>query len=610
MKIGVYCRYSSENQRESSIEDQLRNCQKHAEQQGWIISPELVFSDAAISGGVSVGRPGYQGLMNAVKQKQIDVILVDSLDRLSRDQEELHRVYKQFKFYGVALVGVSDGYNGDDKLAKVNLAVKGLMSEMFLDDLKEKTRRGMEGRFRQGFSSGGGTYGYKSIPIVDPLKVDTYGRSVVIGAKKEVEPNQASVIQKIFKMFVEGYSTKKIAHHLNELGVSSPRGKKGGWTFSTISGSRKKALGILNNWIYVGKPIWNRTEKVKNPSTERRVSKPRPQSEWLQTDVPELRIISDELWEAAKIKQDQQARLGPFYKQVAPKHLLSGLVVCSLCGCRYILQHQDRYECSGHLNRGNAICNDTESLFRDELEASIIGALSEDLIDAEHVSGIICELEKVLSERRAQENLRAPSLQKQLKKAMVEKENIIKAIKLGVVTPGTKEALMEAEGKIATLEAEMASSNSPKLEFNPKMLKIAVEEQIRNLESFWHENSVQAREQIRTLVDSVVVENREGRTFLKIQGTWERLILMKSGSFGTQLEPGAGLEPATCSLRVSCSTTEPSRQKLFHLHQPGKGLLAKGESGLSVSRTFFLPFREYLSDLQSNRTFREPAGNR
>jgi hypothetical protein len=91
-KVAIYARYSSDNQREASIEDQFRLCREYAKRQGWQLVES--YSDQAIS-GASLLRPGIQTLLADAQSKRFNVIPAESLDRISRDQEDIAGVYKR-----------------------------------------------------------------------------------------------------------------------------------------------------------------------------------------------------------------------------------------------------------------------------------------------------------------------------------------------------------------------------------------------------------------------------------------------------------------------------------------------------------------------------------
>ena len=110
-------------------------------------------------------------------------------------------------------------------------------------------------------------------------------------------------MERIFRDFVAGVPPKQIAKNLNRERVPGPVG--GTWSPSAIYGNPRRGTGILNNELYVGRLVWNRLRYVKNPDAGKRVSRLNPTSEWMSREVPELRIVSEVLWTAAKARQTQ-----------------------------------------------------------------------------------------------------------------------------------------------------------------------------------------------------------------------------------------------------------------------------------------------------------------
>jgi DNA invertase Pin-like site-specific DNA recombinase len=92
VKVAVYARYSSDNQRDASIANQMRVCRAVAERQGWTIAQE--YSDHAVSGATLL-RSGFQALMRDALNGRFDVVLAESLDRFSRDQEDTAGLFKR-----------------------------------------------------------------------------------------------------------------------------------------------------------------------------------------------------------------------------------------------------------------------------------------------------------------------------------------------------------------------------------------------------------------------------------------------------------------------------------------------------------------------------------
>ena len=106
MKVAIYARYSSDNQRDASIADQLRICREFAARQGWTVLQE--FTDHAISGATLL-RSGFQALMRDALNRRFDVVLAESLDRFSRDQEDTAGLFKRLTFAGVNIVTLARG---------------------------------------------------------------------------------------------------------------------------------------------------------------------------------------------------------------------------------------------------------------------------------------------------------------------------------------------------------------------------------------------------------------------------------------------------------------------------------------------------------------------
>lgn len=249
-----------------------------------------------------------------------------------------------------------------ERLSPPSLAWK---DELFLDGLGDQTRRGMEGAIRRGYSAGGRAYGYRSEPVVEN------GR--VIGVRRVIDPDEAAVVIRIFEWYRDGLSPQAIAHRLNDERVAPPRPSRGrrvmGWTWSTILGTPKRALGILNNPPYDWRLVWNRSRKVRDPDTERRVMRVRPESQWIEIRKPELRIVPPDLWRAVQERRTQ--RRSPLLGNTRGRYvssLLSSLLVCDPCGSHYVLARPTYYGCTAHHDRGNAICVNGRLVRRDVIE--------------------------------------------------------------------------------------------------------------------------------------------------------------------------------------------------------------------------------------------------
>jgi site-specific DNA recombinase len=138
VRAGAYARYSSDSQRDASIDDQVRICRAEVERNGWDLVE--VYADAALS-GVSTLRPGYQKLLQDASAGTLEVVVAESLDGLSRDLADVATLYKHLSYLGVRRWTVAEGL-----ITELHVGLKGTMNALYLKDLAQKTHRGLEGR--------------------------------------------------------------------------------------------------------------------------------------------------------------------------------------------------------------------------------------------------------------------------------------------------------------------------------------------------------------------------------------------------------------------------------------------------------------------------------
>jgi DNA invertase Pin-like site-specific DNA recombinase len=241
MQAVIYARFSSQLQREASIEDQVRLCQERALREGWQVTE--VFSDMAIS-GANLARPGLQALLDRAASGTIRIVLAEALDRLSRDQADVATLFKRLTFHGVQIVTLAEG-----EVSELHVGLKGTMNQLFLKDLAAKTRRGLRGRVEKGLSGGGNSYGYTVVRRLDSDGVPVKG-------ERTINEAEASIVRRIFREFSDGHSPKAIARRLNADGIPGPRG--GAWRDTAIRGHRTRGTGLVNNELYIGRLVWNR----------------------------------------------------------------------------------------------------------------------------------------------------------------------------------------------------------------------------------------------------------------------------------------------------------------------------------------------------------------
>lgn len=264
------------------------------------------------------------------------------------------------------------------------------MNESYLDDLAKKTHRGLMGQALAGFSPGALPYGYQSTGT----EADGY--------RRHIHEPEAKWVRHVFERYVLGDSPRVIAQALNELGIASSRG--GTWTHSALYPDLK-GVGMLGNPMYVGKPVWNRTKWLHHPVTGRRTRTMRPEAEWVIVEAPELRIIDDDLWLAARARaasqrqstSDRKTTIGKGAGGRSPKYLFSGLPKCGTCGAAFIVVDRYRYGCSYNRDRGVSVCANSLRVARSTIESVLLADVRRELLSPEAFRAFELEAKEALN---------------------------------------------------------------------------------------------------------------------------------------------------------------------------------------------------------------------
>jgi site-specific DNA recombinase len=513
----LYARYSTTLQSSLSIDDQLRTCADRCTSEGWTVAGHYV--DAAISGAVR-DRPGLNSLLAAVTAG--DTIVAESIDRISRDQEDIAAIYKQLAYVGARLVTLSEG-----EVGPLHIGLRGTMAAMQRADIADKVRRGQHGRAIAGANPGGMAYGYRKIRRFD-------ARGEPVRGEREIDPDAAAVIRRIYDDYLAGKSARAIAEALNREGVPGPTG--GLWRASTIQGCPKRRNGILRNDLYRGQLVYNLTRRIYHPVTRRREIRRRPESEWLRTDVPDLRIVSDARWDAvqAMLREHQDGRPE---RQQRPKCLLSGKAVCSVCGGSWRRISGNRYGgrwgCSAHFD-GRA-CTNGRTITNTSFEKRVLGALATRMLDPALVEIYVAERRAAATERRRNEGRDRAIAQRRLADAerrmsraiaLLADERLadMEELKQGLVD--ARAARDGAQAAIDALGAEQVIVLHPAIaaDYRRRMDDLA-----GALKAESHEP---ARQALRALIDRIVVTPRKDRTGvdLQVEGLLAGIVALATGS--------------------------------------------------------------------------------
>ena len=545
MKVAIYARYSSENQREASIADQFRVCREFAQRQGWTIAGE--YEDAAVSGATLL-RSGFQAMMAKALRKEVDIVLAESLDRFSRDQEDTAGLFKRLTFAGVAIVTLAEG-----DITFLHIGLKGTMNAMYLSELADKTRRGLRGRIENGKAGGGLCYGYRVLRRLENGEVST--------GEREIVAEEAAVIRRIFRDYAAGSSPKQICKALNQEGIPGPQSAL--WSPSTIHGNATRGIGILYNELYVGRMVWNRQRFLKDPDTGKRVARPNPRSAWIVKEVPELRIVDDDAWKAvqdryASVQRKWSATAKASFNQFRrPKYLFSGLTKCGECSAGFIVHSRELLGCFGARDRGS--CTNTLRISRLEVESRVLSALQTKLLRPDFFEEFCREFAKEMNRLRMERRAGMSNAKRELERVRRDIEQVIDAICSGVPGRELKGRMERLQERKESLEKQIETAKEPPPLLHPSigdLYRTKVEQLASALQR--EDTRLEASDMLRGLVDSIVLTPEGGQLRIELRGNLAAMLTVaqqtkRSPETGdlclpVQMVAGGGFEPPTFGL--------------------------------------------------------------
>ena len=496
-------------------------------------------------------RPEFQRLQADLASGRFDIVLAESLDRISRSMKDTAGFYQIADFHGVRIVTLDAG-----EIDKLRIGITSTMAEMFIDNLRAKTHRGVKARVESGRSGGGRAFGYRPIKAADEA-----------GAM-EIIVEEADVVRRIFRDYADGLSPLKIAAALNAEGVPSPRVGKGSghWKQNTINGNRERGTGILNNELYIGQRVWNRLEYRKDPGTSKRVSRLRPEHEWIRHAAPDLRIIDDALWAEVKARQASQTRsirkaegagrkgLGARGVARRRKYLLSGLLECACCGGSLIIAGQGsykRYYCANAKEKGPAVCAGMPGLSRSEAEALILSGLRDGLMTDTAIEQFRKDFARHVAEQSKGATERIERRKVAVWKLEEARKNYKTAIGAGHINPTILEGLSETEAQLAALASELEQEAGEAFEI-PADLGALYRSYVDDLAQTLSAGEVvgRASDEIHGMVDRIVVSWDDASKAHELALEGDLVALLSAAA----KEKAASYDAAGSSLRLVAGT--------------------------------------------------------
>ena len=395
---GAYTRFSDEGSNPRSLNQQLSNILARARRDDVFIPWAYVCGDAAISGTLACRR-GYLLLKTIVEQRsktQVEWLVIDELSRTNRNVIESLRLNELVRRAGVRLVGASDSFDSASEQSKILLSIMATMHEMQIDQNASRVNRGMGDAFEQppGF-------GYTLVPFADNAGNPVKTRKGTDAKRAEVDPEQAAWIVRGAEMIAyEGRSPADVAKLFNAEKASG----KATWT-----DGRVRSLYYRDR--LVGKEVFRKTKQVRDRETGHVDVIEREEGEWMDRDMPHLRILTDALAAAVRAKLGEGARRfgkkaaelaqagqGVSRVDVYPKVLVRP--VCGGCGAPMVLgRSTGKYKSFFCLNAvyGAHDCKNRGYKSARIIDEAVLGAVSAAVFTEEFTAELTKEVNAALA---------------------------------------------------------------------------------------------------------------------------------------------------------------------------------------------------------------------
>jgi DNA invertase Pin-like site-specific DNA recombinase len=534
--LAFYGRFSTDLQRDTSIDDQLAQSRRAGQRIDATIPDHLVMSDEAMSGTSSDNRPGLQRLIRMAKQKPapFEGIAIADTSRLARNLEELLRIYKILKFHGIYLYVADKGLDSRSPFFEIALTFAGMMDEQFVAGVKDKSRRGAIGSIDRGYNPGGKCYGYRNVAETDPTRKGIHGGPFVIGVRQEVIQEEASVVRRIFEMYAHGYSYERIAKQLNQEGVTTRQPVR---TRCVRSWSHTGIRDMLFNERYRGRVIYGRTTTEKDPETLKVVVRKVLPSEWIVKENENLRIVSEELWEAVRSQNQRKnqktssAKEGGMNRTAASRtYIFSGCLECGICKASIVVVgrkgDEPVYGCPYQRFRG--VCKNDLRITKDRLEQQLLGRIVASLRAPEYVELIATEFDRQLEAAQKAAQCAAEELTGKVDELRRERAGLVKrsgnladAIALHGLSNALSSQLSEAEKRIEVIDRWLKPQpKSDPVAFAPEKVREFLARKMAQLVQVLAGDPELAKQEIASRIDKLILtpDVRDGLRVFAVTG--------------------------------------------------------------------------------------------
>ena len=458
MIAAIYARKSTDQSAiaddQKSVSRQIDHARAYAVSKGWTVDDRFVFVDDGISGAEFANRPGFLRLMNALKPRAPFQFLVMSEEsRLGREAIETAYALKQLVQAGVRVFFYLENRERtlDSPTDKIMMSLTAFADELEREKARQRTYDAMQRKAKAGHVTGGRVFGYRNVTITSA----SGERSHVM---LEVNDDEAVVVRQIFDLCAAGAGLKSITKQLNAAGALSPRSQQGrprAWAPSSVR-------SILHRELYRGQRIWNKTKKRDAWGQSHR--RDRPVEEWLTIEAPDLRIVPEGLWCAARARivgreeaHRHWCRAGKPAgaltdgRGVRTRYFLTGFSRCHHCGGSMQAVSRSssrgrsfRYVCASYWNRGATVCPNGRMAAMDLADTAVSDLLRAEVLKPRRIERALDRAIELIHAVTSPVTQR-PALERQLAHVEAELANLADTAARGGAVPVILEALARRE---------------------------------------------------------------------------------------------------------------------------------------------------------------------
>jgi site-specific DNA recombinase len=567
----VYSRKSNDQagvaDEDRSVARQVEHAKLYAARKGWAVLDECVFVDDGAS-GADFSRPGLVRLLATLAPRPaFSVLIVSEGSRLGREAIESAFVLKRLSQAGVRVWEyLTDREIAvDTPQAKLLAAVLGITDEIERERARQRTADALLRMARAGKVVGGTIFGYRNRAVLG--EPDASGQRRRLHTERVVDAAEAEVVRRIFRMCAEGYGFRRLAVQLNDEWVPSPRPRRAGRSQSWAPSSVRE---ILHRETYIGVVVYNRVRK--RDTWGRKTYEERPECEWVRVSAPELRIVTDEEWAAARsrltasrssyIKATGGLLYGRPVNGATSPYLLTGMATCAECRGSLIIRTRDHkshgrrpfYSCSYHLHRGSSVCGNGLEVAMDATNRAVLAAINGTVMRRPVIEAAIgMALADLQPSRHAQESERE-TLVVSLRQLEAELARLVAAVAAGAgEVPALVAALRQAEQRRADFQRRLAARDRPAAIADLKGVELEIRRRARDWRAVLGRQTDQARGVLQQLLADRIVFTphvEEGRRWYDFAGT-AHLGGMLAGGVSQAVVTPAGFEPAISTLKGS-----------------------------------------------------------